>query len=94
METLSIKLTISLDTRHVSTLMDVKTYRGANVDSDHYLVISNIRSQTSNVSKTYGSCIRKFNSERLKDPEVEARYVERIYESLTESIDSDSVDGA
>jgi hypothetical protein len=56
--------------------MDVRTYRGVNVDSDHYLVISNIRSHISNVRKTHGSRIRKFNGERLKDPEVEARYVE------------------
>jgi hypothetical protein len=27
----------------------------------------------SNARKMYGSCIRKFNSERLKDPEVEAK---------------------
>jgi hypothetical protein len=33
-----------IDARHLSNLMDVRTYRGANVDSDHYLVISNIRS--------------------------------------------------
>jgi hypothetical protein len=69
--------------RHLSNLMDVSTDIGVNVDSDHYLVISHIRSQISNARKTYGSCIRKFSSESLKDPEVEARYVERIYESLT-----------
>jgi hypothetical protein len=34
------------DARHLSNLMDVRTYRGTNVDSDHYLVISNIRSQS------------------------------------------------
>jgi hypothetical protein len=74
--------------------MGVRTYRGTNVDSYRYTVISNIRSRKSNARKTYGSLIRMFNSERLKDPEVKARYVERIYESLTESIDSEIVDGA
>jgi hypothetical protein len=61
------------------------------VDSDHYLVISNIRSRISNARKTYGSRIRKFNSERLNGPGAEARCVQRIYESLTESIDSEYV---
>jgi hypothetical protein len=75
-------------------LMDVMTYRGLNVVSDHYLVISNVRSWISSARKTYGSHIRKFNSERLKDPEVEARYAQRVYESPTESVDSDSVNGA
>jgi DNA replicative helicase MCM subunit Mcm2 (Cdc46/Mcm family) len=78
-----------IDTKHLSNLKDVRTYRGANVDSYHYLVISNIRSRISNARKAYdpvlGSLIVK---------EVEARYVEMIYESLTQSIDSESVDGA
>jgi hypothetical protein len=74
--------------------MDVRTYRWVSVASDHYLAISNIRSRISNVRKTYGPHIRKFNSERLKDPEVEARYGERINESLAESINSESVNVA
>jgi hypothetical protein len=60
-----------IDARYVSNVMDVRTYTGENLDSDHYLVISNIRSQISNARKTYESRIRKFNSERLKDPEVD-----------------------
>jgi hypothetical protein len=69
-----------IDARHLSNLMDVRTYRGANVDSGHYLVILNTRSRISNARKTYGSHIRTIKSERLKDPKVEARYVERIHE--------------
>jgi hypothetical protein len=59
-----------IDARHLYNLMDVRTYRRANVDSDHYLVISNIRSQISNERKTLRSCIRKFYSERLKNPDM------------------------
>ena len=59
-----------IDARHVSNVMDVRTFRGANRDSDHYRLISKIRSQNSNKRKTYGSYARKFNSEKLKSPEV------------------------
>jgi hypothetical protein len=52
------------DARHLPNLMDVRTYRGANVDSGHYLVILNTRSQISNARKTYGSRIRTF---KVKD---------------------------
>jgi hypothetical protein len=55
-----------IDARHVSNVMDVRTFRGANIDSDHCLLISKIRSQISIARKTYGSYARKFNSDKLK----------------------------
>ena len=44
-----------IDALHVSNVMDVRTFRGANIDSDNYLLISKIRSCISNARKTYGS---------------------------------------
>jgi hypothetical protein len=66
-----------IDARHVSNVMDVRTSRGANIDSDHYLLISKIRSRISNARKTYGSYARKFNSEKLKSPETSSAYREK-----------------
>jgi hypothetical protein len=31
------------DTRHISNVMDIRTYRGANIDFDHYLVGAKLR---------------------------------------------------
>jgi hypothetical protein len=59
-----------IDARHLSNVMDVTTFRGTNTDSDHYLLISKIRSRISNARKTRGSHARKFNSEKLKSPET------------------------
>jgi hypothetical protein len=69
-----------IDTRHVSNVMDVRTFTGANIDSDHYLLISKIRSWISNARKTYGSYARKFNSEKLKSPENSSAYTEKLNE--------------
>jgi hypothetical protein len=41
-----------IDAQHVSKVMDVRTFRGANIDSDHYLLISKIRSRISTARKT------------------------------------------
>jgi hypothetical protein len=59
-----------IDARHVSNVMDVRTFRGANRDSDHYLPMSKIRSRISNAREMYGSYARKFNSEKLKSSEI------------------------
>ena len=34
---------IAVDARHASNILDVRTFRGANVDSDHFLVMAKIR---------------------------------------------------
>jgi hypothetical protein len=53
-----------IDARYVSNVMDVRAFRGANIDSYNYLLISKINSQISNARKTYGLHARKFNSEK------------------------------
>ena len=42
---------VLIDKRHASNLMHVRTYRGANIDSDHYLVLSRVRARISNSKK-------------------------------------------
>jgi len=76
-----------IDARHVSNVMDIRTLRGANIDSDHYLLISKIRSQISNARKTYGSYARKFDSEKLKSPETSSAYTVKLNEYLARHVD-------
>jgi hypothetical protein len=78
-----------IDARHVSNLMDVRTFRGPNIDSDHYLLISKITSRISNARKMYGSYARKLNSEKLKSPETSSAYREKLNEHLARRVDND-----
>ena len=77
-----------IDVRHVSNVMDVRAFRGANIDSDHYLLISKIRSRISNARKMYGLYARKFDSEKLKSPETSSAYREKLNEHLTRCVDN------
>jgi len=43
-----------IDSQHVSHLMDVRSHRCANVDSDHYLTVSRLRARISNAKKFFG----------------------------------------
>lgn len=44
----------------VSDLMNAKSFREANIDFDHYLLISRIRSHISNERNNYGFKNEKF----------------------------------
>jgi len=74
--------------------MDVRTFRGAKIDSDHYLLISKIRSRICNARKMYGSYARKFNSEKLKNPETSLACREKLNEYLPKHTDNDDINEA
>jgi hypothetical protein len=39
--------------RHKSNIMDVRTFTGANIDSDHFLEVSKLRARISNCKKKW-----------------------------------------
>jgi hypothetical protein len=73
-----------LDARHINNLLDIRTYRGANIDSDHYLLGSKIRVRISNVKKIKGVRLHKFNLDALKDETVLKAYEEDVSNRLRE----------
>jgi hypothetical protein len=50
-----------VDKRRYSNIVDIRCFRGANCDTDHYLVVTNVRQRLS-VSK---QAAQKFDAERL-----------------------------
>jgi len=45
---------LSIDTRHKSNPMDIRSYQDANTDSDHYLVTACQKARISNVKQVTG----------------------------------------
>jgi hypothetical protein len=75
-----------IDTRHISNVMDIRTYRGANIDSDHYLVGAKMRARISNAKKKCcGSRQEKFDTQALKDKNIIKYYVDKIQTLLSSS---------
>jgi hypothetical protein len=58
--------------------MDVRSYKGANIDSDHYLIISKVRSRISNARKMHGFQAKKLNCGKLVEQGDATRHTGRI----------------
>jgi hypothetical protein len=73
-----------IDRRWHSSVLDVRSFRGADCDTGHYLVVAKVR-ETRAVSKQaaqkFGA--ERFNLKKLSEPEVRKQYQIRISNRLT-----------
>jgi hypothetical protein len=70
---------VLIDSRHCNNLLDVRSYRGANMDSDHFLVIAKIESRINtkyNKQKETGS--QMYDITKLKNSEVIKQYKDKL----------------
>jgi hypothetical protein len=70
---------VLIDYHHKSNLQDVRSYRGANIDSDHFLIIAKLWSRLNKqhiTPRTIGC--KAYDIMKLTDPEVAARYMSNL----------------
>src|ERR1700744_702726 len=73
---------ILIDGRHCSNILDVRSCRGPNIDSDHYLVKIMFRTRIrSKINRN--EVTKKFDVDRLKDVNICRQYVEKLEERIT-----------
>ena len=86
---------VLVSVRHASSIIDIRNSRGANCDSDHYLVKAKVRERISRSWKHRAGCgRRKWNSELITSPEGKMRYQASLQKKLegTKMIESGSLD--
>lgn len=70
---------VLIDARHKTNMMDVRSYRGANMDTDHYLVVTRVRAKINmckyNLKKDE---IERCNIEKIKQPKTKREYDQQI----------------
>jgi hypothetical protein len=62
-----------IDGRHFFEVIDVMARRGANIDSDHMLVVIKLRARICGASNTKPQQLRRFLVDRLNDRDVASR---------------------
>jgi hypothetical protein len=73
-----------IDARHRSNILDVRAFRGANVDSDHYMIGPKIQARIARSKLEKGMRMEKFNVDLLKNG-INAQYAEQVIGLLGQS---------
>jgi len=68
--------------RHLTDVIDVKTCWKANVDSDHYLVVSTLRAHLARFHNGNRETVRRYAVGRLRDPQIAATFAQNISTKL------------
>jgi len=71
-----------IDSRHATDILDVKSCRGADCDSDHYMIKIKYRQQISVLGKLSTQRSIKYNVENLKEGTNAKEYRNKIEELL------------
>ncbi|XP_038118601.1 craniofacial development protein 2-like [Culex quinquefasciatus] len=83
---------VLVDGRHFSDVMDVRSYRGPNIDSDHFLVACKIRARLSNVLTPRTARVARLNVQRLASSDVAAEYSRKLDERINEDAPTGNLD--
>ncbi|XP_037037548.1 craniofacial development protein 2-like [Bradysia coprophila] len=68
--------------RHLTDVIDVKSCWKANVDSDHYLVVSTLRAHLARFHNGRSETVRRFAVEKLKDTRIAETFADNISTKL------------
>jgi hypothetical protein len=71
----TIRLTIFWQRRRHSNILDVRSYRGADCDTDHYLVVAKVGERLAvNMQRLHRFNMERFNLKKLNEVEGKEQY--------------------
>ena len=82
---------VVIDGRHASSVLDVRTIRGANIDSDHFLVAAKVRMRLSVANNVRNATQRKLDVEKLQSQRTADTFAARLSHLLSQSTQPDDI---
>ncbi|KAL1445920.1 hypothetical protein WDU94_013975 [Cyamophila willieti] len=84
---------VLITSRHYSSIKDVRSCRGPNIDSDHYLVKTLLREKLSTIQSKRRAKQTKWNTDKLKEnADTLALYQDTLSRTLNSGTDGTSID--
>lgn len=84
---------ILLESKHLKSVKDVRSFRGADAKTDHFLMIMRFEQEMPEIPKERLKTKRKYNIEYLKDikkkEEFEKDLTSRLAEKIVDNIESE-----
>lgn len=81
---------VLIDDRHKSNINDVRSCRGLNIDSDHYLVRMICRARIHAQPKHQQTVARRYDIKKFKNDEIKLKYVEKMENRIIAKADRSS----
>jgi hypothetical protein len=78
--------------RHSSSIMDFRSCRGPNCDSDHYLVKTIVREKLTKTQEIHSMRRRRWHMDRLKDEDLKQRYQREIQSELEREEERENIE--
>ena len=73
---------ILVSKRWATDIENIRTYRGANSDSDHFLVGARLKQKTAHITRNIIENQKRWNIDKLEETEVQCHYQQEIQKEL------------
>lgn len=82
---------VIIETKHANSVQNIRTYRGADCNTDHFMVVANIRQEIPKQQKRKQNVIKRYKTDILKDDKVKEQLNYEITSRLSNKMEVEDI---